>query len=174
MDKIADRNQKILAIVIVIAVLILGIYKIFFEKNVFEEEKIDTETISVVEDNSRFFTVSSCVSKYIRYLSDRNTENLLILLSNEYKNNNSINSENLYNFVGVMNSNETFYPKKMFQQRLTKTIYKYYVYGFVEEDIMGATSPRRPYYVIVILDEDNMSFAIEPYDGSLFKQEKVL
>jgi len=164
-----ERNKKILAIVIIIAVVFLGIYKIFFEKNIVEEEKIDTKTISVLKDNSRFFTVSSCVSKYISYLSEKNTENLLILLSNEYKTNNSINSNNLYNYVGIMDGNKTFSPKKMFEQRISKTIYKYYVSGFIEEDLMESISSDQPYYLIVILDESNMTFAIEPYDGSLFK-----
>ena len=169
MDNKAERNKKILAIVIVIAVLFLGIYKIFFEKDIIEEEKIDTETISVVKDNSRFFTVSSCVSKYIGYLTNKDTDNLLILLSNEYKNNNSINSGNLYNFIGTINVNTTFSAKKMFQQRLSKTIYKYYVYGFIQEDLMDTVSAKQPYYLIVILDESDMTFAIEPYDGSMFK-----
>ena len=169
MDNRAERNKKILAIVIVIAVLFLGIYKIFFEKDIVEEEKIDTETISIVEDNSRFFTVSSCVSKYMGYLSDRNTENLLVLLSNEYKTNNSVNSSNLYEFIGNININTTFSPKKMFQQRVSKTIYKYYVYGFIEQDLIHVDYKKQPYYLIVILDEDTMTFAIEPYDGSMFK-----
>lgn len=169
MNDKAERNKKILAVVIVLAVVFLGIYKMFFEKNIFEEEKMDTETISVVKDNSRFFTVSSCVSKYIRNLSDRNTENLLILLSNEYKTNNLIDSNNIYNFTGNMNFNTTFTAKKMFEQRVSKTIYKYYVYGFIEEDLMDVVSTKQPYYLIVILDESNMTFAIEPYDGSMFK-----
>lgn len=169
MNDKAERNKKILAIVIVIAVLFLGIYKIFFEKHIIEEEKIDTKTISVLKDNSRFFTVSSCVSKYIKYLSDKDTENLLVLISNEYKEKNSINSNNLYNFLGTMDFNSTFTAKKMFQQRISKTIYKYYVYGFLEEDLMDSVSAKQPYYLIVILDESNMTFAIEPYDGSMFK-----
>lgn len=169
MDKKADKNQKVFAIIIVIAVLILGIYKFFFEKNFFEEEKIDTETISVVEDNSRFFTVSSCVSKYINYLSDRNTENLLIVLSKEFKKNNSINAENIYNYIGSVDANVTFSPKKIFQQRVSKSIYRYYVYGYIEADLMDSVSAKQDYYLIVILDESNMSFAVEPYNGNLFK-----
>jgi len=95
MNNKVERNTKIFAIVIVIAVLLLGIYKLFFEKKYVEIEKIDTETISVLDDNSRFYTVSSCVSKYLNYLSTLETEELLILLSNDYKTKNSINSENI-------------------------------------------------------------------------------
>lgn len=164
-----ERNKKILAIVLVVAVLFLGIYKIFFDKEEVEIESIDTETISVVKDNSRFFTVSSCVSKYINYLTTEDTENLLILLSKEYKDNNAINSDNLYNYVNKINSNKTFSPKKMFQQRISKSIYKYYVYGFIQEELMDSIGPKEDYYLIVILDEENMTFSVEPYDGSMFK-----
>lgn len=165
----ADRNEKILAIVIVIAVLILGVYKLFFEKDDIVEEKIDTETISVVEDNSKFYTVSSCVSKYINYLSYEDTENLLILLSNNYKQNNSINSTNIYNYISILNNPSTFEPKKMFQQRISKSIYKYYVSGYLQEETLDSISMKQEYYIIVIMDEKNMTFEIEPYDGSLFK-----
>lgn len=164
-----ERNKKILAIVLVVAVLFLGIYKIFFDKEEVEIESIDTETISVVKDNSRFFTVSSCVSKYINYLTTEDTENLLILLSKEYKDNNAINSDNLYNYVNKIKSNKTFSPKKMFQQRISKSIYKYYVYGFIQEELMDSIGPKEDYYLIVILDEENMTFSVEPYDGSMFK-----
>lgn len=169
MNDKAERNKKILAIVIVIAVLILGIYKFFFEKEGTEEEKIDTKTISVLYDNSRFFTVSSCVSKYINYLSLLDTNNLLVLLSNDYKEKNEVNSSNLYNYIGTINGSYSFTANKMLEQRLSKSVYKYYVKGFIQEELMDTMGIRQEYYIVVILDEKNMTFAIEPYDGSLFK-----
>lgn len=164
-----ERNKKILAIVVVVAVLFLGIYKIFFDKKIFEEEIIDTETISVLKDNSKFYTVSSCVSKYLSYLSQKDTENLLTLLSNNYKKNNSIDSNNIYNYVGVVNGVKTFSPKKIFQQRLSKSIYKFYVKGYTEEESISSISTKEDFYLIVILDEKNMIFEVEPYDGAMFK-----
>lgn len=164
----ADRNEKYLAIVIVISVLILGIYKIFYEKDDIVEEKIDTQTISVVKDSSKFYTVSSCVSKYISYLSSGETDNLLILLSNDYKQKNSINSSNIYNYISTIDNSSTFTPKKIFKQRISKNIYKYYVSGYIQEEMIEADSIKKDFYVIVILDEKNMTFEIEPYDGNMF------
>ena len=57
----------------------------------------------------------------------------------------------------------------MYQQRLNQTIYKYYVYGTIEKDSLNTSSAKEDYYIIVILDESTMTFAIEPYDGSMFK-----
>jgi hypothetical protein len=168
MIKDGENQKKILAIFLVIAVLILGIYKLFFEKEMNDEE-IDTTKIFLLEDNNRFFTVSACVSKYINYLSIKDTNNLLILLSDVYKQKKSINSENIYENIGMVNGTNTFVGKKIFEQRLSKSLYKYYVYGTIQEELMDSTSPKSNYYLIVILDEDNMTFSIEPYDGEMFK-----
>lgn len=169
MGKTSDNKDKIIAIVLVVAVLILGIYKLFFEKSSVEEEKIDTKTISVVEDANRFFTVSSCVSKYINYLSIKDTDNLLVLLSKQYKDDNKITSENLYNHLGTIEGTNTFSGKKMFVQRISKSIYKYYVYGFTQMELMDTMAPKKDFYVIIILNEENMTFSVEPYNGEMFK-----
>lgn len=165
---IKDREKKIFALVLVVAVFILGIYKLFVEKND-NKEKIDTTTISILNDSNRFFTVSSCVSKYINYLSVKDTDNLLILLSKEYKEKEEINDDNLYEKIGTINGTNSFTGKKIYEQRLSKTIYKYYVYGFTQEELMDSMSSKKDYYLIVILDEENMTFSIEPYDGEMFK-----
>lgn len=167
MDKV-ERNKKILAVVLVIAVIILGIYKLFFEKSNVEKEKIDTETISIVRDNDRFYTVSSCVSKYLNYLSIKDTDNLLILLSKDFKTKNSITSENIYSYIGSLDGTQNFSAKKMYQQRVSENVYKYYVYGYIERESMDYVSNKQDYYIIVLLDEKNMVFAIEPYDGNIF------
>lgn len=168
MIKNRDKEKKLFAVVLVVAVLILGIYKLFFEKSD-DQEKIDTTTISVLNDSNRFFTVSSCVSKYINYLSVQDTNNLLVLLSKEYQEKEVINSDNLYEKIGIINGTNSFMGKKIFEQRLSKNTYKYYVYGFIQEELMDSMSAKKDYYLIVILDEENMTFSIEPYDGEMFK-----
>lgn len=163
-----ERNKKIFAIVLVFAVLVLGIYKLFFEKLNVEKEEIDTETISIVRDNNRFYTVSSCVSKYLNYLSINDTDNLLILLSEDFKTKNSINSENIYSYISTLDGTKSFSARKMYEQRVSENVYKYYVFGYIEEESMDYVSDKQIYYLIVLLDEENMVFAIEPYDGSIF------
>lgn len=169
MSQKQERNKYILAITLVIAVVILGVYKIFFEDKGQEGEKIDTKTISVVKDNSRFFTVASCVSKYINLLSIDDKESVLILLNNKFKDENSITIDNMYNYVTPINGTKSFSPKKMYEQRLSKSVYKYYVYGYIEEETIGNDSILESFYLVVILDEKNMTFAIEPYNGEMFK-----
>ena len=169
MDLNEEKNKKILIFVLIIALLILGIYKIFFEHKSVKKEKIDTETISIVKKPNDFYTVSSCVSRYLRYLSDNDTDNLLILLSDEYKKQNSINKDNLYTFISYYDRSYEFNPRKMYVQRVSKNVYKYYVYGLIEEELMDMDSQEMDYYLIIILDKENMTFAVEPYNGDMFK-----
>lgn len=163
------RNLQLLIIVLVIVGVFSLVYTLFIENKEEGDETVDNPSVLVVNDYNRFFTVSSCVSKYINYLTTKNTDNLLILLSSEYKENNSIDSNNLYNYIDVIEGNKTFSARKMFEEQVNNNVYKYYVYGSIQEEKLGSVSDKEDYYLIVILDESNMTFAIEPYDGVLFK-----
>lgn len=165
-----ERNKKILAIVLVIILLILGIYKIFFSKP--KEEKIDTKTISVVKDNNRFYTVSSCVYKYLTYLSAKDNDNLYLLLDETYKKENNITKDNIYNYIGNVEGDISFNARKIFEQRLSKNVYKYYVKGYIQANTIFQTGEKQIYYVIVIMDQSNLTFSIMPYDGEMFGDKK--
>lgn len=164
-----EKNQKVLAIVLSILVVGLGVYKLFFSGNN-EKGKIDTKTITVVTDIDDFYTVAGCVDKYIAYSASKDKEKILILLSNEYKKQNGVTIDNLYSFVNEYNEYYSFAPKEMFVQRKSKNVYKYYVYGTLEKGIEDTTKTYDDFYIVVILDESNLTFSIEPYDGEVFKK----
>jgi len=168
MDLKEERNKKILLIVLIIALICLGIYKLFFDKKSSSEE-IDTKTISIVSNPNDFYTVSSCVSKYLAYLSSGDNDKLYTLISDEYKKNNLVNKDNIYGFIDNLNGVYSFNPRKMFVQRLGENTYKFYVYGLTTLETINPYSNEKDFYLIVILDRKNSTFAIEPYDGSIFK-----
>lgn len=167
MNNNEDRNNKILAIVLVCLVGVVAIYNIFFKGN--KQEKIDTKTISVLTDNSRFYTVSSCVSKFLSFLTGKDTDKLYVLLDENYVKENNVTKENIYNFLGTYDNELIFSPKKIFEQRISENIYKYYVKGYISPDIMDSIGEKQDYYIIVIQDQENMTFSIVPYDGKMFK-----
>lgn len=162
-----EKNQKILAIVLVIIVCILGIYKLFFDKS--KKETIDTETISVVKNNDRFYTVTSCVNKYLTYLSSGDKDNLYLLLNENYKNENNITKENISNFININIGNISFNPYKMFEQRLSKNVYKYYIKGYIRKDTFSGVGPKEEFYIIIIMNQSNLTFSVMPYDGEMFR-----
>ena len=72
------------------------------------------------------------------------------------------------NFVTYLNDIYSFNPRKMYVQRLSKEVYKFYVYGWLVKESM-ISSEMSDYYIVVLLDRGNLTFAIEPYNGDLFK-----
>ena len=100
MDDSVDKNLKLVIALIVIMAVLAGINQIFFkDKAKVKEDKVNQDEILLVDDYNRFYTVSSCVSKYLNYLATNNTEKLLVLLSNEYKTKNNITESNIYTFI---------------------------------------------------------------------------
>lgn len=164
-----EKNQKVLAIILAIAVIVLGVYKLFFNKSN-NKDKLDTGTISIVTDSNRFYTVAGCINKYYAYLSSNDKDKLLILLSDDYKKQNSITADNIYSYIDKMDNFYTFSPNLMYYQRLSENTYKYYVYGSLQGSYINFDENDKDVYMIVILDESNTTFAIEPYDGEIFNK----
>ena len=164
-----EKDKKALLIAIILGLLVLLAYKLFFEHKKIIKEKIDTKTISIVTDQSDFYTISSCVSKYLNYLCSDDSKDLIILLSDEYKKENSITEDNINDFIDFLDGLYSFNPKKMYVQRKSKNVYKFYVYGLIEQDLMDIDSVGSDYYIIIILDKKNGTFAVEPYSGEMFK-----
>ena len=57
----------------------------------------------------------------------------------------------------------------MYYNEINKYLTKYYVYGKIKKSLINGNSNSSDYYIIVILDSQNMTFAVEPYDGTMFK-----
>ena len=158
MDKINKKMIILFGVLIIIVVFILH----------FNRKKSD-DKITLVRDNSTFFTVSSCVSKYISYLSTNDTEKLYILLDSKYKKKYNIDEESINNYLISLDGNYMFKGKKMYSEKVGKSRYKYYVYGVLIENTMDVFDmDEEDYYLIVYLNEKDMTFSIEPYDGAIF------
>ena len=117
-----DRNKKILVVFLIVLTVGIIVYDKFLKKE--PEENIDTTTISVVTDRNRFYTVASCVNKFLTYLTSKDTDSLYLLLDENYKTENKITKDNIYNYIGTYNNELIFNPKKIFEQRLSTNIYK--------------------------------------------------
>lgn len=162
-----NKDYTLLIIICVILICILGL--LFLNKD--EEDNVqDIPQYKLVNDYSDFFTVSSCVSKYITYLSNKNTDDLIKILDDEFVLENGINSNNVYNYVNKLSGNYTFKAKKMYYQVDDEKVIKYYVYGYLIEETINGIGTKQDYYLIVNLDTENQLFSVVPYNGELFKE----
>ena len=168
MEKKKDYTLLIIICVILLCIVVLLFLNKSDEETIFSEEP----KYKLVEDYSRFFTVNSCVYKYITYLNGNKTNELLKILDEEYIKNNNIDSNNVYNFINKLNGNYTFKSKKIYYEVNNEKVIKYFVYGYLIEETIDGLGIKKDYYVIVNLDLENQLFSITPYDGSLFKEVK--
>ena len=97
-----DENKKnIIQIIIALSALILFIIiRLIIDyggnNTILRQEKYKKE---IVKDNSRYYTVIGCINKYLTYVQMGNSEDILLLLDEEYKNNFNITSSNLKNYI---------------------------------------------------------------------------
>ena len=168
------EKKKDYTLLIIICVILLCIVILLFLNNDSNDNNILSKEpkYKLVEDYSRFFTVNSCVYKYITYLNGNKTEDLLKILDKEYIENNNIDSNNVYNFVNKLTGNYSFKTKKIYYQVGNEKVIKYFVYGYLIEETIDGVGNKKDYYVIVNLDLENQLFSVTPYDGEMFKEVK--
>lgn len=161
-------NSTILMIISLILLVIFGLMH-FLDHN---EENVNNKEVEykLLNDYSRFFTIDSCVYKYITYVSNSKTEDILKVLDSNYVRDNNINSTNLYNYEGTLEGSYTFKTKKIYYEILNNNYIRYYVYGYLIQDSLDSIGKKEDYYVIVNLDSKNQLFSITPYDGTIFKE----
>jgi len=161
-------NYIVLIIICIILLSIVGI--MYFDDNDLGNNNFKENEIILLDDYSRFFTINSCVYKYISFITSKSTDNILEVLDSDYIKNNNITKDNIYNHIGELKGNYSFSAKKIYYQEQNKNFIKYYIYGYLIEDIMGTNGKKEDYYIIVNLDLENELFSVSPYDGKIFKE----
>lgn len=167
MEKVEKRNIIILVIIAIILISGIIVYETFFDKSTVNEEK----DITVLKDNSRFYTISSCINRYLTYLTNNDSDNLILLVDSEYKKENNINKNNILEYLPKLDKRYSFSAKKMYEQKLSDDYTKYYVYGYLIEDVFNEEDSIKnalDFYTIVTINSENHTYSITPYDGDIF------
>ena len=163
------NNKVKVGILVVITILVVSISYILSIK----DDK-ESQGYSIVSSYNTFFTVDYCASKYISYLSNKDIDKLTLILNENYKKENKINKDNIFEFIEKLSDKQyLFSSRKMYEEKISDNITKYYVKGYIVEDVLledDYIAPRKiEYYLIVYLDSVNQTFSIEPYNGKIFK-----
>lgn len=194
------KTIKKLIIMISIAIVCLILFLVLFKttKKEIEEHKGDagqqieyTLEEKQVTNNNSFYTVSKCVSQYLDTVNKKNTryygkdeegnEILIIeekeikekihqLLSEQFIQKNSIQIDNVYDYVEELEQKVVFIPLKM-KSIIKPEAESYVVYG-VEQTLQNEFIKEA--YFIVNLDIANNTYSIEPLeDNNNFEEIKI-
>ena len=164
-------RKNIILLTIFILIIILGL-TFYNYRNPAVVDKKESKII-LVKDYSRFFTISNAGNKYISYLKNKDVDSLMLLLSDIYKTSNNITRDNILEKLTLLGTGEyTFDARKMYQSNLNNKIIRYYIYGYLTEEVMDEYRKPSDYYLIIDLDTENFTYAVLPYDGEIFKESK--
>lgn len=173
MDKVLTKKNIIL---LVIAFVLMFFFLVVFSTDNITNTKKNTKTeeaeIKLVTNPSRFYTVSSCINKYLLYLKDKDSNKLFTLLSPSYINKQEITAQNILEKIPLLpdSGDYNFNPRKMYEQQQSETVVKYYVFGYIEKNEFMATTPDiQTAYYTVTLDNAHLTFSITPEKGKIFR-----
>ena len=168
------KNKNVVLIVILVMLMFAGmaIYSYREGNDVTDEPTFEKESYALLRDYSRFFTVNSCVYKYVQYLQKEDFDSLFKVLDQDYISNKGVNKNNVYSFLpnlsdGVYN----YVSKKIYYENINDNLIVYYVHGYIEKSIMDSIGTKEYHDYEVILDTKNETFSIAPYNGDLFEKE---
>lgn len=165
-------KSKLIALVLSILAIVVVIVTFIVDNNKNNKENND---ILIVTNASNFYTVNSCLYRTITYISSNDEESLLLLLPEEYKENNKITQDNVMDLFFDVTETSTFVSEKMYYEYVSENVNKYYVKGYVQEnqlfdDELLVKQDYETVYFIVYLDSNENIFSIEPYDGKIFME----
>lgn len=165
------KHDYILIAICIVAVLITSLILGLNKTETNEEVTYKKNSVKLLDNYSRFFTIESCVYRFISYLQDKDVDSLLKVLDSNYVEENSLNESNVLEFLGQLEGLNTFSVKKVYYNNKDKNVITYYVYGQIVEEVIDTYSYYgTDKYYVVKLDTVNMTFSIKPIEKSLFSE----
>lgn len=162
-------NYILLIIIICILVSVLGL--LYLNKTESNNDDKEETKYYLLNDYSRFFTINSCINKYVTSLQNNKYDNVLKLLDKNYVEENNISSDNVSNYVDNLDGNYNYITKKVFYTELSEKVINYYVNGYlVSDELDNISNDKIDKYYIVKFDLTNNLFSITPIDGNKYKE----
>ena len=166
--KLKKSDYKYLIILVCLIIVTLILYNIN-TKNDNNDNKLENNKIKLVDNYSRFFTVNSNINKFIIFLQSKDTNSLLEILDDDFKTENNINENNIYNYFPKLDQESySFTARKMYFEELSNNYYKFYVKGELNQETIDESNFISNYYFIVKMDTEKRIFSISPINNNEF------
>ncbi len=151
----------IMAIILSIAIF-FGLLFVSFKIN--EHKKDQPVKLEYVTNPNIFFTVESCVNKYVQLLQNKNARAIYDIIDQDYKEEKAIT---IYNAVAInkaIDPNTIFEAEKILEDK--NDLNTYYVLGYLTKNNIDDIYDqyRSTYSIIVKLDLNNYIYSVIPKD----------
>ena len=164
-NKMSTKKKNILEIIAAFLIL-FGFFGYKIYTNYVETKKKEefSKQIHEVTDNSRYFTIISCIEKYLNTVQSSNEDNILMTLNDEYKKMYNIDKNNLSNYIPKLAKTKIYgyAGSEMYEKRISRNVVEYYVKGGIKESGLDENSIFTQYDITVTLYESKFLFSIRP------------
>ena len=172
------NTKKLIIIIIICIILIITLLLVILNLNKKAPENIilretthkeyeeylnntEFEKINDLKDHNTFFTILSCINKYMQYNEQKDNSNIYNILSTEYISKNNITIDNITQKIKMYNNAETFTAKEIYEYNNNENVSTYFVYGKTIENNFDNDDPKQEQINIVVqLDKSNRTFDI--------------
>lgn len=168
-----NKTEKFEVIIIIILIAVFGgtlIYARGVDKEV-REEAIDS-TVTPLKEVNRYFSIDSAISKYVSYVVSKDMSSIMKVLNKDFVTDNQITEENIFDYITEYGSNYRSNTREIYQVSSYNNIYKYYAKVRISEENLYNSNIVGYNYFEVTIDEDNLTFALEPISEIMY-QEKI-
>jgi len=167
-------------LIILVVFIVIKKHKKNYTENYNENQNMlgsyETEQITIKKvDNPRmYFTVKSCVEKYIDYLSDKNFSIIYKLLDHEYIQKHSITEANVKDYVEEVYEMSSLEIDEMYVEKIDDNNEIYYINAILREIIDGEEiqyGENKNCALTIKINHSTMTFTVIPFGhGGVFDE----
>lgn len=164
-NNLSEKDKNIITIIVALTIFAIFIGYSLIDKAIeAKREQEESMKTVLVQDDSRYLTVISCIKKYLSYVQNGTPEDIVLLLNDEYKNAYHVTTSNAKNFIPVLSKDYVYEyaGAEMYQHRISKGVVEYYVKGKIKATQLDSPSTYIDYNVTVVLYESELLFSIKP------------
>lgn len=176
-----EEHKKRVLVLIGIILVIISLIAIILSM-LFKDEKennpstpgnnpnsyIISKEIEELKDEDTFFTLQNSINSYYNLLSNKNTNELLKILDNDYKNSKNINNGNIYNVINADYETVSYIAKSIYYNPNSSITY-YFINGYLTNLTM--MEDDYDYYknvnFLIIVDEKTKYYNLLPLDNNI-------
>ena len=154
------NNKKIQSIIIIVVLVVVIFVFAIVERVNYQKTIVTKNKIHLTTDYSNFFAVDEGVNKFVSYISNNKSNNVLNLLNKKFMEENNINESNVIEKIDICNVKNklvSYKTKMMYEEKINDNFYKYYVMGELFEETNIDTVKLGKCYYIVNVNYDSFS-----------------
>ena len=173
-NKAQKKVLIIIGIILIIIAILAYVLSLFIDNNdvsenpntgtnnsdITKEDEVTTD-FTLLENERVFFGLNDIINHYLDSIMIEDTDELMIMLDEEYLTENNITTSNLYNYINHNYANAAYTPKEIYYNPNSDVTY-YFIDGYVMNYTVSTTVFTPHVKFLVIVDESTNRYILRP------------